>query len=102
MKAQAQAWLSAGVHSPAQHKVEHLPHLIFLRSHEFVSESIQHLVNEMGQRLLARFPQLAEVTFEGQNHTPDPMAVSDADPRVKVYSIPFPAYGLIKLTLTRA
>ena len=31
--------------------------------HEFVSESIQHLVHEMGQRLLARFPALAEVSF---------------------------------------
>lgn len=69
--------------------------------HEFVSESIQHLVHEMGQRLLVRFPQLAAVTFEAQNHTPDPMAVSDANPRVKVYSTPFPAYGLIKLTLER-
>jgi urate oxidase len=82
----------------AAEQVRDLAQAVF---HEFVSESIQHLVNEMGQRLLARFPQLAEVTFEGQNHTPDPMAVSDADPRVKVYSIPFPAYGLIKLTLTR-
>lgn len=69
--------------------------------HEFVSESIQHLVHEIGQRLLARFPQLAAVTFEAQNHTPDPMAVSKTDPKVKVYSTPFPAYGLIKLTLER-
>ncbi len=32
--------------------------------HEFVSESIQHLVHEMGQRLLTRFPQLAEVSSQ--------------------------------------
>jgi urate oxidase len=69
--------------------------------HEFVSESIQHLVHEMGQRLLSRFPQLAEVSFAGQNLTPDPIATSEADPRVKVYASPFPAYGLIRLTLTR-
>jgi urate oxidase len=69
--------------------------------HEFVSESIQHLVHEMGTRLLARFPQLAAVSFEGQNRTPDPVAVSQTDPKVKVYSSPFPAYGLIKITLTR-
>ena len=31
--------------------------------HEFVSESIQHLVHEMGQRLLERFAVLAEVSF---------------------------------------
>lgn len=70
--------------------------------HEFVSESIQHLVHEMGQRLLQRFPQLAEVSFAAQNHTPDPLATSDADPKVKVYSSPFPAFGLIKLKLDQA
>jgi urate oxidase len=69
--------------------------------HEFVSASIQHLVYEMGQRLLARFPQLAEVSFEGQNRTRDPMLSSDSDEKRKVYSDPFPAYGLIKLTLSR-
>ena len=69
--------------------------------HEFVSESIQHLVHEMGTRILARYPQLAEVSFEGQNRTPDPAVVSEADPKVKVYTAPFPAYGLIRLTLRR-
>jgi urate oxidase len=69
--------------------------------HEFVSESIQHLVHEIGLRLLARFPQIAEVSFEAQNRTRDPVAVSEADPRLKVYSDPFPAYGMIKLTMTR-
>lgn len=69
--------------------------------HEFVSESIQHLVHEMGQRLLARFPQLAEISFEAQNRTRDPMGESAADPKIKVYSDPFSAYGIIKLTLTR-
>ena len=68
---------------------------------EFVSESIQHLVHEMGTRLLVRFPQLAEVSFEAQNRTPDPMAVSESDPRVKVYSAAFPAFGLIRLAMRR-
>jgi urate oxidase len=67
----------------------------------FVSESIQHLVHEMGIRLLARFPQLARVSFSAQNHTPDPIAVSESDPRQKVYSSAFPAYGHIALTLRR-
>ena len=70
--------------------------------HEFVSESIQHLVHEMGLRLLARFPQMIEVSFEGQNRTRDPIAVSETDPKQKVYSDPFPAYGMIKLTMTRS
>ncbi len=69
--------------------------------HEFVSESIQHLFHEMGKRLLERFPQMAEISFEGQNRTRDPMGVSATDTKQKVYSDPFPAYGLIKLTMSR-
>ena len=69
--------------------------------HQFVSESIQHLMHEMGTRLLARFPQMAEISFAGQNRTRDPIAVSEHDAKRKVYSDPFPAYGSIKLTMTR-
>jgi urate oxidase len=69
--------------------------------HEFVSESIQHLLHEMGVRLLDRFPQMASIAFEGQNRTRDPMAESASDPRVKVYSDPFSAYGVLRLTMTR-
>jgi urate oxidase len=65
---------------------------------EFVSESIQHLVHEMGTRMLARWPQLAEVSFEAENHTRDP-AGEDGDR--KLYTDPFPAQGLITLTLGR-
>ena len=67
----------------------------------FVSESIQHLVHEMGKRLLERFPGMATVSFEAQNHTWDPAVVSRSDPRVKVYVDPFPAYGTIRLALSR-
>lgn len=67
----------------------------------FVSESIQHLVHEMGMRLLARFPQMAEVSFDAQNRTRDPVAASETDPRVRVYSDPFSAYGSIRLTMRR-
>ena len=69
--------------------------------HEFVSESIQHLVHRMGLRLLERFPQLAEVSFTAQNRTRDPVAASAGDERIKVYTDPFPAYGEIKLTVKR-
>jgi urate oxidase len=55
----------------------------------------------MGVRLLERFPQMAEVSFEGQNRTRDPMGESETDPKQKVYSDPFPAYGMIKLTMSR-
>jgi urate oxidase len=80
---------------------EQVRDLVQVVFHEFVSESIQHLVHEMGKRLLDRFPQMAEVSFEGQNRTRDPMGVSEIDPQQKVYSDPFPAYGLIKLTMSR-
>ena len=69
--------------------------------HEFVSESIQHLVHEMGQRLLARFPPLAAVEFTGQNHTHDPVPGSDPDAPRRAYTSAFPAWGLITLTLKR-
>ena len=65
---------------------------------DFVSESIQHLVHEMGTRLLADHEQLAEIAFTAENHTRDP--VGERDGR-KVYTDPFPAQGLITLTLAR-
>ena len=69
---------------------------------EFVSESIQHLVHEMGVRLLATFPALAQVSFRGENHTYDPVpGAADADPLSKTYTSPFPAWGLITLVLDR-
>jgi len=68
--------------------------------HDFNSRSIQHLVYEMGTRLLARFPQLAEVRFEAQNRLWDPAFASD-DPAVQVRTDPRPPYGQIGLTLAR-
>jgi urate oxidase len=69
--------------------------------HEFVSESIQHLVHEIGQRILDRFPQLASVRFVAQNRTRDPFGTDAERPEVKVYSDPFPAYGEITLQMSR-
>jgi urate oxidase len=54
----------------------------------------------MGQRLLARFPQLAEVRFEAQNRLWDTSAESLGSP-AKVFSDPKPAHGSIGLTLRR-
>ncbi|GCE23884.1 factor-independent urate hydroxylase [Dictyobacter kobayashii] len=80
---------------------EQVHDLLCVVFHEFVSESIQHLVHEMGNRLLARFPQLTEVSFEAQNRTRDQIVVSKTDEKVKVYSDPFSAYGVIRLTVSR-
>ncbi|MDQ3692721.1 MAG: urate oxidase [Chloroflexota bacterium] len=88
--------------SPARYvPAEQIRDLVTAVFHELVSESIQHLVHEMGARILDRFPQLAEVSFAAQNRTRDPVAESATDPRVKVYSDPFPAYGEITLTMRR-
>jgi urate oxidase len=68
---------------------------------ELVSESIQQLVWQMSERLLDRFPQLAEVSFAAQNRTRDPIAEREQDERIKVSSDPFPAFGTIGLTRRR-
>jgi urate oxidase len=69
--------------------------------HQFVSLSIQHLVNEIGSRMLERWPQLTEVSFEATNRLWDPGVESDADPRVKTYADPRPPFGKIGLVLRR-
>jgi urate oxidase / 2-oxo-4-hydroxy-4-carboxy-5-ureidoimidazoline decarboxylase len=69
--------------------------------HRFVSLSIQHLLNEMGTTILARWPQLGEVSFEAQNRLWDTAVVSDEDERLRVYCDPRPPYGKIGLVLRR-
>jgi urate oxidase len=68
---------------------------------ELVSESIQHLVWEMSERLLERFPPIAEVSFSAHNRTREPVAERAGDDRVRVSSDPFPAFGTITLTRQR-
>lgn len=70
--------------------------------HEFVSKSIQHLIHEIGIRLLNRFPQMTEVYFEAQNRLWDTAFVSEENEKIKVYCDPRPPYGMIKLKLTRS
>ena len=68
---------------------------------DFVSLSIQHLVNEIGLRMLDRWPQLAEVSFDAQNRLWDLVAESSKNPWVKTYSDPRPPFGHIGLVLRR-
>jgi len=68
---------------------------------DFVSMSIQHLVHEMGKRVLERFPELSEVSFDAQNRLWDTSKVSEKDPKIRVFSDPKPAHGSIGLTLRR-
>jgi urate oxidase len=67
--------------------------------HDFNSRSIQHLVHEMGARLLAAHPQLAEIEFVAENHTPD--HVRDGASGVKVFAEPRGTFGKIGLVLRR-
>ncbi len=68
--------------------------------HDFVSMSIQHLVYEMGVRLLKTFPQMSEVWFVAQNRLWDTAAQVEGE-EAKVYMDPRPPYGEIKLKITR-
>ncbi|MBE3556813.1 MAG: urate oxidase [Firmicutes bacterium] len=69
--------------------------------HGFVSHSIQELVYVMGNRMFERFPQISSLSFAAENHTHDLIAEDPDDPRIKVYTAPFVANGLITLTLRR-
>jgi urate oxidase len=68
--------------------------------HDFVSMSIQHLVYEMGVRLLRTFPQMSEIWFNAQNRLWD-TAAEAAGEDAKVFMDPRPPYGMIGLRLTR-
>ena len=80
---------------------EQVADLVGVVFHEFVSNSIQHLVHEVGQRMLERWPQLEEVSFEAQNRTWDLPRVSSTDDQVRVYTDPPAPYGRIGLVLKR-
>ena len=86
------------VHYIAAEQVRDVAQVVF---HQFVSKSIQHLVREIGLRLLERFPQMTEVSFSAQNRLWDTAVVADDDPARKVYCDPRPPYGLIRLSMTR-
>ena len=82
----------------AAEQVADLANAVF---HEFVSLSIQHLVNEIGARMLERWPQLAEASFDAQNRLWDVGGESTEDPRIRTYADPRPPYGHIGLVLRR-
>jgi urate oxidase len=69
--------------------------------HRFVSLSIQHLIHEIGQAMLDRWPQLSEASFDAQNRLWDLSETAATDERVKVYTDPRPPYGHLGLTLRR-
>ena len=68
---------------------------------EFVSRSIQHLVHEIGSRALARFPDLAEISFRAENRLWDAAEAPAEGEGPFVYTDPRPPVGVITLTLAR-
>ena len=81
----------------ASEQVADLANAVF---HEFVSLSIQHLVNEIGVRMLDRWPQLASVSFDAQNRLWDVAGEAD-DGGSRTYADPPPPFGHIGLVLRR-
>jgi urate oxidase len=69
--------------------------------HELNSKSIQQLVYVMGQRILERFPRVAEVSFVAQNRLWDTFFQKEGDPKVRAATDPRPGNGRITLTLGR-
>jgi urate oxidase / 2-oxo-4-hydroxy-4-carboxy-5-ureidoimidazoline decarboxylase len=65
---------------------------------EFDSESIQHLVHEMGTRVLERFPEIAGLRFRAENRLWD---TAQEDGSATVYTDARPPYGVIELQLER-
>ena len=65
---------------------------------DFKSESIQHLVNEMGSRALAQFPEIDNIAFRAENRLWDrAQELND----VTVYTDARPPFGVITLSLSR-
>jgi urate oxidase/2-oxo-4-hydroxy-4-carboxy-5-ureidoimidazoline decarboxylase len=77
-------------------QVRRLVHEIF---HGFESGSIQQIIYQIGRDMLARVPEIEEVSLEGQNRTWD--TVAESGDTLAVYTEARPPYGCLGLTLRR-
>jgi len=66
----------------------------------FESGSIQQVIYQMGVRLLAEVPEMAELRLEANNRTWD--TVSESGETLGVYTDARPPYGILGLTLRRS
>ncbi|MEI1422841.1 urate oxidase [Bacillus cabrialesii] len=69
--------------------------------HELETPSIQNLIYHIGCRILTRFPQLTDVSFQSQNHTWDTVVEEIPGSKGKVYTEPRPPFGFQRFTVTR-
>jgi urate oxidase/2-oxo-4-hydroxy-4-carboxy-5-ureidoimidazoline decarboxylase len=67
--------------------------------HSFESGSIQELIYQLGNRMLAELPCLAAVDLEANNRTWD--TVAEAGEQLGVFTDPRPPYGCLGLRLRR-
>ncbi|MBO9129261.1 factor-independent urate hydroxylase [Bacillus sp. 165] len=69
--------------------------------HELDSRSIQHLIWNIGLRVLERFPQLDEIQFESNNRTWETVVESIPNSTGSVFTEPRPPFGFQVFVVTR-
>jgi urate oxidase len=67
--------------------------------HAFESGSIQQIIHQIGTKMLADIPEIAEVNLEAENRTWD--TVAEAGEHLAVFTDPRPPFGCLGLTLRR-
>jgi urate oxidase/2-oxo-4-hydroxy-4-carboxy-5-ureidoimidazoline decarboxylase len=77
-------------------RVRRMTHEVF---QGFESGSIQEIIYQLGTRILAELPQIAEVNLEAENRTWD--MVAESGDAVGVFTDPRPPYGCLGLSLRR-
>jgi len=65
----------------------------------FESGSIQEVIYQIGTKMLAEIPEIAEIHLEGQNHTWD--SVTERGEELGIYTEARPPYGCLGLRLRR-
>jgi len=77
-------------------RIRHIVHDVFA---SFESGSIQQVIYQMGARMLAELPAIAEVHLEANNRTWD--TVAERGDELGIYTDARPPYGCLGLRLTR-
>ncbi|MCL6460009.1 MAG: urate oxidase [Gorillibacterium sp.] len=87
-----------GRYVPSEHIRDIAQHVF----HQIASPSIQNLIYHIGQRVLERFPQIGQVSFESNNKTWETIVDKTGDSEAAVYTEPRPPFGFQGFTMTQA
>lgn len=79
--------------------VDHVRRTVLDVVQSFESGSIQQVIYQLGTRLLAEMPAIAEIHLEAQNRTWD--TIAERGQALAVFTDPRPPYGCLGLRLTR-